>query len=155
MGLPLEYTKGTKTGYSAAVDVLGASSYAPIVSRFLELSSNQQTPVRPHIIGLQEAICSPTIRFTLAMFRILTPDEPLALLSLKSPTQNNSLFVWSKGVSFQQRLFIPEWSRQRTTQFGLFPDRKLRVLCHIRRTSITVAARHGEDFTAYSHAGHW
>lgn len=56
MGLPLEYTKKTKTGYSTAVDVLERlAPIAPIVSKILEyrqITKLQST----YVIGLQEAI---------------------------------------------------------------------------------------------------
>lgn len=56
MGLPLEYTKKTKTGYSTAVDVLERlAPIAPIVSKILDyrqITKLQST----YVIGLQEAI---------------------------------------------------------------------------------------------------
>lgn len=56
MGLPLEFTKKTKTGYSTAVDVLERlAPIAPIVSKILDfrqISKLQST----YVIGLQEAI---------------------------------------------------------------------------------------------------
>ncbi|HFU3715190.1 TPA: DNA polymerase I [Streptococcus suis] len=56
MGLPLEYTKKTKTGYSTAVDVLERlAPIAPVVSKILEyrqISKLQST----YVIGLQDAI---------------------------------------------------------------------------------------------------
>ncbi|HFI0083732.1 TPA: DNA polymerase I [Streptococcus suis] len=56
MGLPLEYTKKTKTGYSTAVDVLERlAPIAPVVSKILEyrqITKLQST----YVIGLQEAI---------------------------------------------------------------------------------------------------
>lgn len=56
MGLPLEYTKKTKTGYSTAVDVLERMApIAPVVSKILDyrqITKLQST----YVIGLQEAI---------------------------------------------------------------------------------------------------
>ncbi|HEM5659890.1 TPA: DNA polymerase I [Streptococcus suis] len=56
MGLPLEYTKKTKTGYSTAVDVLERlAPVAPVVSKILEyrqITKLQST----YVIGLQDAI---------------------------------------------------------------------------------------------------
>ncbi|HFI0835663.1 TPA: DNA polymerase I [Streptococcus suis] len=56
MGLPLEYTKKIKTGYSTAVDVLERlAPIAPVVSKILEyrqITKLQST----YVIGLQEAI---------------------------------------------------------------------------------------------------
>ena len=56
MGLPLEYTKKTKTGYSTAVDVLERlAPSAPIVSKILDyrqITKLQST----YVIGLQDAI---------------------------------------------------------------------------------------------------
>ncbi|HFI0787069.1 TPA: DNA polymerase I [Streptococcus suis] len=56
MGLPLEYTKKTKTGYSTAVDVLERlAPIAPVVSKILEyrqITKLQST----YVIGLQDAI---------------------------------------------------------------------------------------------------
>ncbi|MGV3011260.1 DNA polymerase I [Streptococcus thoraltensis] len=56
MGLPLEYTKKTKTGYSTAVDVLERlAPISPIVSKILEyrqIAKLQST----YLIGLQEYI---------------------------------------------------------------------------------------------------
>ena len=56
MGLPLEYTKKTKTGYSTAVDVLERlAPISPIVSKILEyrqITKLQST----YLIGLQEYI---------------------------------------------------------------------------------------------------
>lgn len=56
MGLPLEFTKKTKTGYSTAVDVLERlAPIAPVVSKILEyrqITKLQST----YVIGLQEAI---------------------------------------------------------------------------------------------------
>ncbi len=56
MGLPLEYTKKTKTGYSTAVDVLERlAPIAPIVSKILDyrqITKLQST----YVVGLQDAI---------------------------------------------------------------------------------------------------
>ncbi|HEM2773611.1 TPA: DNA polymerase I [Streptococcus suis] len=56
MGLPLEYTKKTKTGYSTAVDVLERlAPIAPVVSIILEyrqITKLQST----YVVGLQDAI---------------------------------------------------------------------------------------------------
>ncbi|MCK4024184.1 DNA polymerase I [Streptococcus suis] len=56
MGLPLEYTKKTKTGYSTAVDVLERLALiAPVVSKILEyrqITKLQST----YVVGLQDAI---------------------------------------------------------------------------------------------------
>ncbi|MCB2861561.1 DNA polymerase I [Streptococcus suis] len=56
MGLPLEYTKRTKTGYSTAVDVLERlAPIAPVVSKILEyrqITKLQST----YVVGLQDAI---------------------------------------------------------------------------------------------------
>lgn len=56
LGLPLEYTKKTKTGYSTAVDVLERlAPIAPIVSKILEyrqIAKIQST----YVIGLQDWI---------------------------------------------------------------------------------------------------
>ncbi|MDG3145976.1 DNA polymerase I [Streptococcus suis] len=56
MGLPLEYTKKTKTGYSTAVDVLERlAPIAPVVSKILDyrqITKLQST----YVIGLQDAI---------------------------------------------------------------------------------------------------
>lgn len=56
MGLPLEYTKKTKTGYSTAVDVLERlAPIAPVVSKVLDyrqITKLQST----YVIGLQDAI---------------------------------------------------------------------------------------------------
>ena len=56
MGLPLEYTKKTKTGYSTAVDVLERlAPIAPIVAKILEyrqITKLQST----YVLGLQDYI---------------------------------------------------------------------------------------------------
>ncbi|WP_449457375.1 DNA polymerase I [Streptococcus suis] len=56
MGLPLEYTKKTKIGYSTAVDVLERlAPIAPVVSKILEyrqITKLQST----YVVGLQDAI---------------------------------------------------------------------------------------------------
>ncbi|HFH9840389.1 TPA: DNA polymerase I [Streptococcus suis] len=56
MGLPLEYTKKTKTGYSTAVDVLERlAPIAPVVSKILDyrqITKLQST----YVLGLQDAI---------------------------------------------------------------------------------------------------
>ncbi|HFI0419676.1 TPA: DNA polymerase I [Streptococcus suis] len=56
MGLPLEYTKKTKTGYSTAVDVLERlAPIAPVVSKILDY--RQITKIQStYVIGLQDAI---------------------------------------------------------------------------------------------------
>ncbi|HFI0762496.1 TPA: DNA polymerase I [Streptococcus suis] len=56
MGLPLEYTKKTKTGYSTAVDVLERlAPIAPVVSKILDY--RQITKLQyTYVIGLQDAI---------------------------------------------------------------------------------------------------
>ncbi|NQN73769.1 DNA polymerase I [Streptococcus suis] len=56
MGLPLEYTKKTKTGYSTAVDVLERlAPIAPVVSKILEY--RQITKIQStYVVGLQDAI---------------------------------------------------------------------------------------------------
>ena len=95
MGLPLEYTKKTKTGYSTAVDVLERlAPIAPIVAKILEyrqITKLQST----YVLGLQDYILEDGKIHTRYM-QDLTQTGRLHLWIL---TCKISPFAWSRVVS--------------------------------------------------------
>ena len=95
MGLPLEYTKKTKTGYSTAVDVLERlAPIAPIVAKILEyrqITKLQST----YVLGLQDYILEDGKIHT-RYVQDLTHQW--------IPTCKISPFAWSKVVSFVRPL---------------------------------------------------
>ncbi len=102
LGLPLEYTKKTKTGYSTA-DVLERSApIAPIVKKILDyrqIAKIQST----YVIGLQDWILADGKIH--AMYRIwLRP-----VVCLVDQTYKISLFDWNKGRLIRKELCVPEW----------------------------------------------
>ena len=96
MGLPLEYTKKTKTGYSTAVDVLERlAPIAPIVAKILEyrqITKLQST----YVLGLQDYILEDGKIHT----RYVQDLTQTGRLSSVDPNLQNIPFAWSKVVSF-------------------------------------------------------
>ncbi len=109
MGLPLEYTKKTKTGYSTAVDELERlAPIAPIVSKILEyrqISKLQST----YIIGLQEAIAADGKIHT----RYVQDLTQTGRLSSVDPNLQNIPVRLEQGRLIR-KAFVPEWAENVT-----------------------------------------
>ena len=140
MGLSLEYTKKTKTGYSTAVDVLERlAPIAPIVSKILEyrqISKLQST----YIIGLQEAIAADGKIHT----RYVQDLTQTGRLSSVDPNLQNIPVRLEQGRLIRQA-FVPEWSDSVLLSSD-YSQIELRVLAHISQDEHLIAAfQHGED----------
>lgn len=140
MGLPLEFTKKTKTGYSTAVDVLERlAPIAPIVSKILEyrqISKLQST----YVIGLQEAIMEDGKIHT----RYVQDLTQTGRLSSTDPNLQNIPVRLEQGRLIR-KAFVPEWE---DTSFlaSDYSQIELRVLAHISQDEHLIAAfEHGED----------
>ena len=140
MGLPLEYTKKTKTGYSTAVDVLERlAPIAPIVSKILEyrqISKLQST----YIIGLQEAIAADGKIHT----RYVQDLTQTGRLSSVDPNLQNIPVRLEQGRLIR-KAFVPEWADSVLLSSD-YSQIELRVLAHISKDEHLIAAfQHGED----------
>lgn len=140
MGLPLEYTKKTKTGYSTAVDVLERlAPIAPIVSKILEyrqISKLQST----YIIGLQEAIAADGKIHT----RYVQDLTQTGRLSSVDPNLQNIPVRLEQGRLIR-KAFVPEWTDSVLLSSD-YSQIELRVLAHISQDQHLIAAfQHGED----------
>ncbi len=140
MGLPLEYTKKTKTGYSTAVDVLERlAPIAPIVSKILEyrqISKLQST----YIIGLQEAIAADGKIHT----RYVQDLTQTGRLSSVDPNLQNIPVRLEQGRLIR-KAFVPEWADSVLLSSD-YSQIELRVLAHISQDEHLIAAfQHGED----------
>ena len=140
MGLPLEYTKKTKTGYSTAVDVLERlAPIAPIVSKILEyrqISKLQST----YIIGLQEAIAADGKIHT----RYVQDLTQTGRLSSVDPNLQNIPVRLEQGRLIR-KAFVPEWADSVLLSSD-YSQIELRVLAHISQDEHLIGAfQHGED----------
>lgn len=140
MGLPLSYTKKTKTGYSTAVDVLERlAPIAPIVSKILEyrqISKLQST----YIIGLQEAIAADGKIHT----RYMQDLTQTGRLSSVDPNLQNIPVRLEQGRLIR-KAFVPEWADSVLLSSD-YSQIELRVLAHISQDEHLIAAfQHGED----------
>ena len=102
LGLPLEYTKKTKTGYSTAVDVLERlAPIAPIVKKILDyrqIAKIQST----YVIGLQDWILADGKIHT----RYVQDLTQTGVCLVWIQTCKISLCVWSRAVSFVRLLCL-------------------------------------------------
>ena len=140
MGLPLEFTKKTKTGYSTAVDVLERlAPIAPIVSKILEyrqISKLQST----YVIGLQEAIMEDGKIHT----RYVQDLTQTGRLSSADPNLQNIPVRLEQGRLIR-KAFVPEWE-DACFLASDYSQIELRVLAHISQDEHLIAAfEHGED----------
>lgn len=140
MGLPLEYTKKTKTGYSTAVDVLERlAPIAPIVAKILEyrqITKLQST----YLIGLQEYIREDGKIHT----RYVQDLTQTGRLSSTDPNLQNI------PIRLEQGRLIRKAFTASTDQSVLlssdYSQIELRVLAHISGDEHLIAAfKHGED----------
>ena len=134
MGLPLEYTKKTKTGYSTAVDVLERlAPIAPIVSKILDyrqISKLQST----YVVGLQEAILADGKIHT----RYVQDLTQTGRLSSVDPNLQNIPVRLEQGRLIR-KAFVPEWENSLLLSSD-YSQIELRVLAHISGDEHLIAA---------------
>lgn len=140
MGLPLEMTKKTKTGYSTAVDVLERlAPIAPIVSKILEyrqISKLQST----YVIGLQEAIMEDGKIHT----RYVQDLTQTGRLSSTDPNLQNIPIRLEQGRLIR-KAFVPEWEESVLLSSD-YSQIELRILAHISQDEHLIEAfRQGAD----------
>ncbi|MBY5035550.1 DNA polymerase I [Streptococcus gallolyticus] len=140
MGLPLEYTKKTKTGYSTAVDVLERlAPIAPVVSKILEfrqISKLQST----YVIGLQDAIMADGKIHT----RYVQDLTQTGRLSSTDPNLQNIPVRLEQGRLIR-KAFVPEWGNASFLSSD-YSQIELRVLAHISQDEHLIAAfQNGAD----------
>ncbi|MBF0787904.1 MULTISPECIES: DNA polymerase I [unclassified Streptococcus] len=140
MGLPLEFTKKIKTGYSTAVDVLERlAPIAPIVSRILEyrqITKLQST----YVVGLQESIMEDGKIHT----RYVQDLTQTGRLSSTDPNLQNIPVRLEQGRLIR-KAFIPEWEDSVLLSSD-YSQIELRILAHISQDEHLIEAfRQGVD----------
>ncbi|HFI0404824.1 TPA: DNA polymerase I [Streptococcus suis] len=134
MGLPLEYTKKTKTGYSTAVDVLERlAPIAPVVSKILDY--RQITKIQStYVIGLQDAILEDGKIHT----RYVQDLTQTGRLSSTDPNLQNIPVRLEQGRLIR-KAFVPslEDSVLLTSDYSQI---ELRVLAHISKDEHLIEA---------------
>ncbi|MGT2799880.1 DNA polymerase I [Streptococcus marmotae] len=140
MGLPLELTKKTKTGYSTAVDVLERlAPIAPIVSKILDyrqITKLQST----YVIGLQEAIMEDGKIHT----RYVQDLTQTGRLSSTDPNLQNIPVRLEQGRLIR-KAFVPEWEDSVLLSSD-YSQIELRILAHISQDQHLIEAfRQGAD----------
>ena len=134
MGLPLEYTKKTKTGYSTAVDVLERlAPIAPIVSKILDyrqIAKLQST----YVIGLQNNIMEDGKIHT----RYVQDLTQTGRLSSVDPNLQNIPVRLEQGRLIR-KAFVPEWDNAVLLSSD-YSQIELRVLAHISEDSHLIEA---------------
>ncbi|MGT2951536.1 DNA polymerase I [Streptococcus cuniculi] len=140
MGLPLEFTKKTKTGYSTAVDVLERlAPIAPIVSKILEyrqITKLQST----YVIGLQDAIMEDGKIHT----RYVQDLTQTGRLSSTDPNLQNIPVRLEQGRLIR-KAFVPEWEDSVLLSSD-YSQIELRILAHISQDEHLIEAfRQGAD----------
>ncbi|MDG3143074.1 DNA polymerase I [Streptococcus suis] len=140
MGLPLEYTKKTKTGYSTAVDVLERlASISPIVSKILEyrqITKLQST----YLIGLQDYIRKDGKIHT----RYVQDLTQTGRLSSTDPNLQNIPIRLEQGRLIR-KAFTPSTDKAVLLSSD-YSQIELRVLAHISGDEHLIAAfNEGED----------
>ena len=140
MGLPLEYTKKTKTGYSTAVDVLERlAPIAPIVAKILDyrqISKIQST----YVVGLQEAIQEDGKIHT----RFVQDLTQTGRLSSVDPNLQNIPVRIEEGRRIR-KAFLPSMADSLLLSSD-YSQIELRVLAHISGDQhLQAAFREGQD----------
>lgn len=127
LGLPLEYTKKTKTGYSTAVDVLERlAPIAPIVKKILDyrqIAKIQST----YVIGLQDWILADGKIHT----RYMQDLTQTGRLSSVDPNLQNIPARLEQGRLIR-KAFVPEWEDSVLLSSD-YSQIELRVLAHISK----------------------
>lgn len=140
MGLPLEYTKKTKTGYSTAVDVLKRlAPIAPVVSKILEyrqITKLQST----YVVGLQDAILEDGKIHT----RYVQDLTQTGRLSSTDPNLQNIPVRLEQGRLIR-KAFVPSLEDS-VLLASDYSQIELRVLAHISQDQHLIEAfQHGDD----------
>lgn len=134
MGLPLEYTKKTKTGYSTAVDVLERlAPIAPVVSKILDyrqITKLQST----YVIGLQDAILEDGKIHT----RYVQDLTQTGRLSSTDPNLQNIPVRLEQGRLIR-KAFIPSLENS-VLLASDYSQIELRVLAHISKDQHLIEA---------------
>lgn len=134
LGLPLEYTKKTKTGYSTAVDVLERlAPIAPIVKKILDyrqIAKIQST----YVIGLQDWILADGKIHT----RYLQDLTQTGRLSSVDPNLQNIPARLEQGRLIR-KAFVPEWEDSVLLSSD-YSQIELRVLAHISKDEHLIKA---------------
>ncbi|HFI0507758.1 TPA: DNA polymerase I [Streptococcus suis] len=140
MGLPLEYTKKTKTGYSTAVDVLERlAPIAPVVSKVLDyrqITKLQST----YVIGLQDAILEDGKIHT----RYVQDLTQTGRLSSTDPNLQNIPVRLEQGRLIR-KAFVPSLEDS-VLLASDYSQIELRVLAHISQDEHLIEAfKRGDD----------
>ncbi len=140
MGLPLEYTKKTKTGYSTAVDVLERlAPIAPIVAKILEyrqITKLQST----YVLGLQDYILGDGKIHT----RYVQDLTQTGRLSSVDPNLQNIPVRLEQGRLIR-KAFVPS-TEDAVLLSSDYSQIELRVLAHISGDEHLIAAfKEGAD----------
>ncbi|HFI0976932.1 TPA: DNA polymerase I [Streptococcus suis] len=140
MGLPLEYTKKTKTGYSTAVDVLERlAPIAPVVSKILDyrqITKLQST----YVIGLQDAILEDGKIHT----RYVQDLTQTGRLSSTDPNLQNIPVRLEQGRLIR-KAFVPSLDDS-VLLASDYSQIELRVLAHISQDEHLIEAfKRGDD----------
>ena len=140
MGLPLEYTKKTKTGYSTAVDVLERlAPIAPIVAKILEyrqITKLQST----YVLGLQDYILEDGKIHT----RYMQDLTQTGRLSSVDPNLQNIPVRLEQGRLIR-KAFVPS-TKDAVLLSSDYSQIELRVLAHISGDEHLIAAfKEGAD----------
>nr|WEJ76940.1 DNA polymerase I [Streptococcus suis] len=134
MGLPLEYTKKTKTGYSTAVDVLERlAPIAPVVSKILEyrqITKLQST----YVVGLQDAILEDGKIHT----RYVQDSTQTGRLSSTDPNLQNIPVRLEQGRLIR-KAFVPSLENS-VLLASDYSQIELRVLAHISQDQHLIEA---------------
>jgi len=134
LGLPLEYTKKTKTGYSTAVDVLERlAPIAPIVKKILDyrqIAKIQST----YVIGLQDWILDDGKIHT----RYVQDLTQTGRLSSVDPNLQNIPVRLEQGRLIR-KAFVPEWEDSVLLSSD-YSQIELRVLAHISKDEHLIKA---------------
>lgn len=134
LGLPLEYTKKTKTGYSTAVDVLERlAPIAPIVKKILDyrqIAKIQST----YVIGLQDWILADGKIHT----RYMQDLTQTGRLSSVDPNLQNIPARLEQGRLIR-KAFVPEWEDSVLLSSD-YSQIELRVLAHISKDEHLIKA---------------
>ncbi|HFI0644720.1 TPA: DNA polymerase I [Streptococcus suis] len=134
MGLPLEYTKKTKTGYSTAVDVLERlAPIAPVVSKILDY--RQITKIQStYVIGLQDAILEDGKIHT----RYVQDLTQTGRLSSTDPNLQNIPVRLEQGRLIR-KAFVPSFEDS-VLLASDYSQIELRVLAHISKDEHLIEA---------------